>query len=154
MNPKTPNQKIIVSNKKAYHEYFILDKYTAGLVLVGTEVKALRAGKANISEAWIDIENDEAFLLGAHISPYSHGNQFNHNETRKRKLLLKKKEIIDLESALSQKGLTIVALQLFLQDSLFKIEIALAKGKKLHDKRDASAAKDANRDIQRAMRRN
>lgn len=143
--------KIIVNNKKAFHEYEVMDRLVAGLVLLGTEVKSLRLGKANLNEAWIDLKNHEAFLVSSHIGHYTHGNIANHLETRPRKLLLKHKEILKLEESMFQKGLTIIPLKLFFKRSLVKIEIALARGKKHYDKRESAKKHSAERDMQRAL---
>ncbi|MEZ4741692.1 MAG: SsrA-binding protein SmpB [Bdellovibrionota bacterium] len=145
--------KIIAKNRKAFHEYNIFDKFEAGLVLKGTEVKSIRAGKINLTDGWVDFRDDEAFLHNVHISPYTHGNIFNHEERRQRKLLLQKREIIKLLNSVQQKGYSIVPIKVYLKGQLVKVEIALAKGKKLHDKRAASKEKDANKEIARAMRK-
>jgi SsrA-binding protein len=145
---------IISSNRKAFHEYTIMDKYEAGIALVGTEVKSARAGKVNLSDGWVHIDaNDEAFLMDAHISKYTHGNLMNHEETRPRKLLMNRKEIIKLTQKIEEKGLTVVPLKMYFKDSWIKLEIGVAKGKKAHDKRDAAKEREANRSIQRTMRR-
>lgn len=144
--------KIISNNKKAFHEYEITEKIEAGIELKGTEVKSLRNGKVNLSDGWISIENEEAILKQTHISHYTHGNIFNHNETRERKLLLHKKEIYKLERAIATKGLTLVPLKIYLKKGWFKVEIGLGKGKKLHDKRQSAKKKDADRQIARAMK--
>ncbi len=145
-------EKILVSNKKATYEYFVLDKFSAGVVLLGTEVKSLRLGKGNLTDAWVDIDNGEAYLVDCHISQYTHGNIYNHGEKRRRKLLLNKNEIAKLEEAVAQKGLTIVALKIFTQKHFIKVEIATARGKKLYDKRAANQEKTAERDLRRIMR--
>jgi SsrA-binding protein len=144
--------KIIANNKKAFHEYEITEKLEAGVELQGTEVKSLRNGKVNLSDGWINIENEEAILKQVHISHYTHGNIFNHNETRERKLLLHKKEILKMERAIATKGLTLVPLKIYLKKGWVKIEIGLGKGKKLHDKRQSAKKKDADRQIARAMK--
>lgn len=144
--------KIIHNNKKAYHNYNIGDKWEAGLVLQGTEVKSLRLGKANLSDGWVDIVNDEAILKDVHIGQYSHGNRENHEEKRWRKLLLHKKEIAKMERHTSEKGFSLVPLKIYFKDSRVKIEIGIGKGKKLHDKRESSKEKDSKRDIGRIMR--
>lgn len=141
--------KLIANNKKAYHEYFILENLEAGLSLVGTEVKALRMGKGSVKESFIKIENGEMFIYGMHISPYEKGNIFNRDPLRVRKLLLHKYEIEKLQSKTKEKGMTIVPLKIYFKDSLVKIEIGLAKGKKTHDKRQTIAAKDQLREAQR-----
>ncbi len=145
--------KLIANNKKARHEYFIEDVIEVGLVLKGTEVKSIRMGKANIKEAYAVIKQGEIFIQGMHISPYEMGNRFNEDPMRVRKLLLHKKEINKLIGLTQQKGYTLTPLRLYLNEKgLVKLEIGIAKGKKLHDKRHDLAKKDANRDIQRALR--
>ena len=144
--------KIITSNRKAFHEYTISDKVEAGIALTGTEVKSAREGRVNLSDGWVDIRDDEAFLVDAQISHYSHGNQMNHEEKRRRKLLLKRKEIIKLEEKIGEKGFTVVPLKMYFKGQHIKVEIGLGKGKKLHDKRQSAKKKEADRDIQRAMR--
>ena len=145
-------KKLIANNKKAYHDYFILEKYEAGIVLHGTEVKSLRMGKCSIKEAFIRIEDGEMFIYGMHISPYEFGNRFNHDETRDRKLLMHKQEIQKLEQSARVKGYTVVPVRIYLYKGLAKLEIALAKGKNLHDKRESQKAKDAQREIQKALK--
>jgi len=145
--------KLITNNRKAFHEYTISDKYEAGLVLTGTEVKSARAGKVNLSEGWVEIDdNGEAFLRETHIAKYSHGTYMNHEETRPRKLLLSRRELAKLAEQTAEKGLTVVPLKMYFKDQFIKVEIGVARGKKLHDKRDSAAAREANRDIARAMR--
>ncbi|PWJ51288.1 SsrA-binding protein SmpB [Faecalicatena contorta] len=141
--------KLIANNKKAYHDYFILEKYEAGVVLHGTEVKSLRMGQCSIKEAFIRIENGEMFLHGMHVSPYEKGNIFNKDPLRVRKLLLHKNEINKLFGKMKEKGNTLVPLRVYFSGSLVKIEIGLAKGKKLYDKRDDIAKKDQKREAQR-----
>lgn len=145
--------KIIAKNKKAYHDYEVGDKYEAGLVLVGTEVKSLRAGKTNLTDAWVEVGDGQAILRDAQISPYSHGNIFNHGEKRPRKLLLHKAEINRLERAVHEKGLSIVPTQIYFKDQYVKIEIAVARGKKEYDKRHATKQRDVNREIAKAIKR-
>lgn len=147
-------RKILISNKKANFEYQILEKFEAGIELQGTEVKSLREGKGNLKESWVGIDNGEVYLKQAHISHYTFGNAMNHEETRPRKLLLHRKEILKLEKAVEAKGLTLVPLHVYLRGQLVKVEIALGKGKKLHDKRESAKEKDANRQIERAMKHN
>ena len=146
--------KIIVQNKKVIHDYFVEETYEAGIELVGTEVKSLRAGKANLKDSYIDIKNGEAFLHGMHISPYEHGNIFNRDPERVRKLLLHKREIMKLFGLVKQEGYTLVPTKAYFSGSNIKIEVALAKGKKLYDKRDTAAKRDSDRKIQRALREN
>lgn len=147
-----PEGKLIANNKKAYHDYFILEKYEAGIVLHGTEVKSLRMGQCSIKEAYIRIENGEMFLCGMHISPYEKGNIFNKDPLRVRKLLLHKNEINKLFGKMKEKGNTLVPLKVYFGGSLVKVEIGLAKGKKLYDKRDDIAKKDQKREAQREFK--
>lgn len=146
--------KLIAQNKKAYHDYFIEESYEAGLVLVGTEVKSVRGGSANIKESFIRIDNGEAFIYNMNINPYDHGNIFNGDPTRKRKLLLHRKQIAELQSGVMRDGMTIMPLRVYIKGSLIKMQIGLAKGKKLHDKRRDIAKKDAQRQIQRNFKEN
>ena len=141
--------KLIANNKKAYHDYFIEDKYEAGIELYGTEIKSLRMGKCSVKESYIRIENGEVFIVGMHISPYEKGNIFNRDPLRTRKLLLHRQEIRKLGGKLTEQGYTIVPLQVYLKGSLVKVEIGLAKGKKLYDKRQDIAKKDARREAER-----
>jgi len=145
-------KKIISTNKKAFHDYNILEKYTAGMVLTGTEIKSIRAGKVNLKDSFARIENNEVWLYKAHISPYDMGNIYNHDPERKRKLLLNKREILKLSGKLKETGLTLIPLELSIQNGWAKLEIGLAKGKKLYDKRDTIAKKTAKREIERAMK--
>lgn len=144
--------KIISQNKKAYHDYFVEEKYEAGVELFGTEVKSIRAGKVNVKEAYCDIKDGEVFVVGMHISPYEQGNIFNKDPLRPKKLLLHKREILKLFGLVSQKGYTLVPLQVYLSNSRVKIEIGLCRGKKLYDKRDDMARNDAKRDMERAFK--
>ena len=144
--------KIIASNKKAYHEYFIHDTYEAGIQLTGTEIKSIRDSKANINDAYISIKNNEAFIIGMHIAKYSMGNIFNHKETRDRKLLLHKREILKLSQKIQLKGLTIVPLKLYIEKGLAKLEIGVAEGKKLYDKREDLKKKEQIRKIEVSMK--
>ncbi len=141
--------KLIANNKKAYHDFFILDTYEAGISLHGTEVKSLRMGKCSIKESFIRIENGEVFIYGMHISPYEKGNIFNKDPLRVKKLLLHKAEINKLLGKIKEKGFSIVPLKVYLKGSLVKVEIGLAKGKKLYDKRDDIAKKDQKREAER-----
>lgn len=147
--------KILIKNKKARHEYFIEEVFEAGIALAGSEVKSIRGGKANITDAFVRIQNGEAFIHGMHISPYEKGSVYNAEPTRSRKLLLHKKEIIKLHSVVTQKGLTLVPLAVYLKKGLVKIEIGVARGKKLYDKRRSIAERDAERkkEIARKMAR-
>ena len=142
-------EKLIANNKKAYHDFFILDTYEAGLALAGTEVKSLRMGKCSIKESFIRIENGEVFIYGMHISPYEKGNIFNKDPQRVRKLLLHRSEINKLLAKTKEKGMAIGPLKVYLNGSLVKVEIGLARGKKLYDKRDDIAKKDQKREAER-----
>ena len=141
--------KLIANNKKAYHDYFILETYEAGISLAGTEVKSMRMGKCSIKESFIRIENGEVFVYGMHISPYEKGNIFNKDPLRVRKLLLHRQEINKLLRKMKEKGMTLVPLKVYLKGSLVKVEIGMAKGKKLYDKRADIAKKDQAREAQR-----
>lgn len=149
---KKKGRKIIASNRKARYEYFIEDTLEAGLVLKGTEVKSIRQGKINIQEGYAIIENGQAYIYSVHISPYEHGNIQNVDSIRKRKLLLHKREINKLEALIMQKGYTLIPLSIYLRNGLVKVELAVGKGKKLYDKRDVIAKKDANRRIEREFK--
>lgn len=144
--------KLIANNKKAYHDYFIEEKYEAGLVLHGTEVKSMRMGKCSIKEAFIRIENGEVYAYGMHISPYEKGNIFNKDPLRPKKLLLHKQQIRKLVGSSSEKGYTLVPLQVYFKDGRAKIEIGLAKGKKLYDKRQDIARKDQKREAEKELK--
>ena len=145
-------KKIICINKKASHEYFVETKYEAGLVLRGTEVKSLREGRANLKESYAKPKDGEVFLYNCHISPYSHGNQLNHDPVRPRKLLLHKREIRKLIGKVAERGYTLVPLSLYFTGGKAKLELGLAKGKKLHDKRQAMKERDANREMERVFK--
>ncbi len=142
-------RKLIANNKKVYHDYFLEEIYEAGIELVGTEVKSLRTGKCSIKESFIHIDDGEVMIYGMHISPYEKGNIFNRDPLRPRKLLLHKSEIRKMLGKIAQKGYTIVPVQVYFKGSLVKVEIALAKGKKLYDKRQDIAKKDAKREAER-----
>ncbi len=144
--------KNIATNKKASHDYFILDTYECGIVLKGTEIKSVRANKVNISDAYALIRNGEMFVINMHISKYNHGNLFNHEETRTRKLLLHKKQIIKLESKVNQDSLTLIPTKVYMEQGLCKVEIALAKGKKQYDKRQSLKEKDASRRMDKVLK--
>lgn len=144
--------KVIANNKKAYHDYFILEKFEAGIALTGTEIKSIRGGNVNLKDSWVSVKEGEAFVLGMHISPYEKGNIFNKDPLRVRKLLLHKREIHKLIGQVTLDGHSIVPLSLYLKGSKAKLEIAVVKGKKLYDKRDDAAKKDARRDMERAVR--
>ena len=147
------NDKMVANNKKAYHDYFILDKIETGIALHGTEVKSLRMGKCSIKESFIRIENGEVFIYGMHISPYEKGNIFNKDPLRVRKLLLHKSEINKLIGKTKEKGMAIVPLKVYFKGSLVKVEIGLAKGKKLYDKRQDIAKKDQRREAERDFKK-
>lgn len=146
------NVKLIANNKKAFHDYFIEDKYEAGISLAGTEVKSLRQGKCSIKESFIRIEKGEVFIYGMHISPYEKGNIFNKDPLRVRKLLLHKYEINKMAGKIAEKGYTLVPLQVYFRGSLVKVEIGLAKGKKLYDKRQDIAKKDQKREAEKEFK--
>ena len=145
-------KKLIANNKKAYHDYFIEEKYEAGISLAGTEVKSLRMGRCSIKEAFIRIEHDEVFVYNMHISPYEKGNIFNKDPLRVRKLLLHRQEIRKIQGHITQKGYTSVPLSVYFSGSLVKVEIGLAKGKKLYDKRQDIAKKDQRREAERKFK--
>ena len=144
--------KLVANNKKAYHDYFIDDKIEAGIELSGTEVKSIRMGKCSVKESFIKIEKGEMFIYGMHISPYEKGNIFNKDSLRVRKLLLHKVEIRKLEAKVAEKGYTLVPLQVYFKGSLVKVEVGLARGKKLYDKRQDIAKKDQKREAEREFK--
>lgn len=144
--------KVIAQNKKARHDYHIEETYEAGIVLQGTEIKSIRAGKVSIKDAFARIENGEVFLYNMHISPYEQGNRYNHDPLRTRKLLLHRREISKLIGATKEQGYALVPLKIYLKDGFAKIELALAKGKKLFDKRENLKKRDAQREIEKAFR--
>lgn len=146
------NFKLLANNKKAYFDYFIEDKWEAGISLYGTEVKSIRMGKVSIKESYIKIENGEVFVYNMHVSPYEKGNIFNRDPIRVRKLLLHRAEINKLSGKITEKGYTLVPLQIYIKDGLVKVEIGLAKGKKLYDKRDSIAKKDVRRENEREFK--
>ncbi len=145
-------EKLVASNKKAYHDYFILDKLEAGISLLGTEVKAIREGRINLKDSYAMIKSGEPFLLNCHISPYSHGNRENHDPTRTRKLLLHAQEIRRLIGKTQEKGLTLVPLRVYLRRGRIKVELGLARGKKLYDKRETERRKEADRESRAAIK--
>lgn len=145
-------EKLIASNKKALHEYFVVQKLEAGVVLTGTEVKALRDGKANLKDAYVIFKNGEAYLFGLHISPYSHGNIQNHEPDRTRKLLLHRRELEKLHSQTAEKGLTVVPLRLYFKGARVKAEIAVVRGKRQYDKRDTERTRELDREAAAAMK--
>src|SRR5436190_22381329 len=145
-------EKLIASNKKAFHDYFVLQKFEAGLALMGTEVKSLRAGRANLKDSYVTFKDGEAFLFAAHISPYSHGNLQNHEPERTRKLLLHRREIEKLRSQTVEKGLTVVPLRLYFKGGRVKVEIAVVRGKKQYDKRETEKKREAERETAAAIK--
>lgn len=147
-----PGQKLIASNRKAFHDYFVLQKLEAGVSLTGTEVKSLREGRANLKDSYVDIENGEAWLRAAHISPYTHGNLQNHDPERKRKLLLHRREIEKLRVQTAEKGLTIVPLRLYFKGSRVKAEIAVVRGKRQFDKRESEKKREVERELAAARK--
>lgn len=149
MAEKKTGGKIIAQNKKAFHDYFVDEKYEAGIALYGTEVKSLRAGAVNLKDSYCHIEGGEIFAVGMHISPYEQGNIFNRDPLREKKLLMHKREIMKLHGLISREGYTLVPLSLYFSGSHVKVEVGLCRGKKLYDKRDAAAKKQADRDIER-----
>lgn len=144
--------KIIAQNRKAYHDYFVEEKYEAGISLAGTEVKSLRLGQVNLKDAYCRTDGHEIFVIGMHISPYEKGNIFNKDPMRERKLLMHKREILKLQARVMQDGVALIPLSLYFKDSRVKVELGLCKGKKLHDKRDSEADRESKRDIDRAMK--
>lgn len=153
-NNKSGGRKIVAQNKKAYHDYFVDEKYEAGVELFGTEVKSIRAGTVNLKDSYCTVRNGELFALGIHISPYEKGNIFNREPLREKRLLMHKKEILKLFNLVGQKGYTLVPLSIYFSGSKVKVEVGLCRGKKLYDKREALAEKQANREIDRRMRDN
>jgi len=152
MSPKETGVKQIAQNRKAYHDYFILERYEAGIELFGTEVKSIRAGNVNLKDSFCIVKNGELFVRNMHISPYEKGNIFNRDPLRPKRLLMHKREINRLQGRLQQEGLALVPLSVYLKNSRVKVELALCKGKKLHDKRDAAARRDAGREMQKAIK--
>ncbi len=142
----------VATNKKAYHDYFVLEKYEAGIELFGTEIKSIRAGRVNLKDSFCSVDDGEIFVIGMHISPYEMGNRFNRDPLRKKKLLLHKKEIMKLFGESQQQGLSIIPLELYIKNGRAKLSIGLCKGKKLYDKRAVQAKKDANRTIEREFK--
>ena len=151
---KTENFKTISENRKARHEYFVLESMETGIELMGTEVKSLRLGQVNLKDSWCSIDNGELFIKGMHISPYEKGNIFNRDPLRVRKLLMHRKEINRLFGKIKQDGLTLIPLSLYFKGSIVKVQLGLCKGKKLYDKREDAARKDAKRQIERAVKNN
>lgn len=148
----TEKEKVIATNREAYHNYFILETYEAGIQLTGTEVKSARAGKVTLKDGYVRVADGEAWLLNVHISPYTHGNRQNHEPDRDRRLLLHKKEIERLFSKIREKGLTLVPTRFYFKGNLIKCEIGLARGKKLYDKRESEARRDQDREARAALK--
>lgn len=146
------NSRTVAQNKKAYHDYFVLEEYESGIELFGTEVKSIRQGRVNLKDAWCSIDNGEIFVNGMHISPYEQGNIFNRDPLRKKKLLMHKKEIHKLYGTIKQQGLTLIPLSVYFNKGKAKIKVGLCKGKKIYDKRDVAAKKEANRSIDREIK--
>ena len=144
--------KEITANRKAFHEYFVLERYEAGIELAGTEVKSVRAGNVNLKDSFCTVKDGELFIRGMHISPYEHGNIFNKDPVRPRRLLMHKREIVKLNARVMQDGVALIPLSLYFKDSRVKVELGLCKGKKLHDKRDSEADRQTKRDIDRVMK--
>ena len=152
MSPKASGVKQIAQNRKAFHDYFVLERFEAGIELCGTEVKSIRAGTLNLKDSYCTIKDGQLFVRSMHISPYEKGNIFNRDPLRPRRLLMHKREINKLAAKLQQDGLALVPLSVYFKDSRVKLELGLCKGKKLYDKRDADAKKTANREIERTMK--
>ena len=150
--PHQQGIKTVSQNRKAYHDYFIEDKYECGIALFGTEVKSIRQGKVNLKESWAQIRNGEIWIEGMHISPYEQGNIFNRDPLRPKKLLMHRYEIRKLDILVMRQGFTLIPLEMYLKDGKVKIQLGLCKGKQIHDKRESIAKKDTQREIQRAMR--
>ena len=149
---RSKGTKTIAENRKARHEYFVLEAFEAGIELVGTEVKSIRQGGVNLKDSWCDIKNGEIFVQGMHISPYEKGNIFNRDPLRVRRLLMHKREIMKLNAAIQQQGMTLVPLELYFSGSRVKVAVGLCRGKKLYDKRDDAAKRDMQRDIERHLK--
>lgn len=149
---KQQGTKEIAQNRKAFHDYFVLERYEAGIELAGTEVKSIRAGQVNLKDSYCTIKNGEIFVRGMHVSPYEKGNIFNRDPVRVRRLLMHKREINKLNAEVMQQGVALIPISLYFKDSKVKMELGVCKGKKLYDKREASAKKDAQRDMDRIMK--
>ena len=152
--PHQKGIKPVAQNRKAFHDYFVEERYECGIELFGTEVKSMRQGRVNLKESWARIHGGEVFVEGMHISPYEQGNQFNRDPLRPKRLLLHKREIRKLDGLVARQGYTLVPPEVYLKDGRMKLQLGLCKGKAEHDKRDAAAKRDANREIQKALRRN
>ncbi len=152
MAEKHPGIKIVTQNKKAYHDYFVEEKYEAGIELFGTEVKSIRGGGINLKDSYCRVEGGELYAIGIHVSPYEHGNIFNREPLRDRRLLMHKREIMKLQGLMTQKGYTLVPLAVYFKNSRLKVELGLCRGKKLYDKRDSIAKAESDREIERRMK--
>ena len=145
-------EKVLAANRSAFHEYHISDKFEAGIALTGTEVKSVMGGRVQLKESYVAVRDGEAYLFNAHISPYSHGNRENHEPLRTRKLLLHKREILRLDEAAAKQGMTLVATRAYLKNGRIKIEVGVARGKKLYDKRETLRRKEAQREVERSVK--
>ncbi|MGI5935850.1 MAG: SsrA-binding protein SmpB [Oscillospiraceae bacterium] len=152
MSPKAKGVKQVATNKKAFHDYYVLERFEAGIELSGTEVKSIRQGKINLKDSYCIIKNGELFVRGMHISPYEKGNIFNRDPVRPRRLLMHKREIVRLHGSVMREGMALIPLSVYFKNSLVKVEIGLCKGKKLYDKRQADAEREAKRDMERTIR--
>ena len=150
--PKQQGSKKIADNRKAFHEYFVLERFEAGIELAGTEVKSIRAGQVNLKDSFCTVKDGELFVRGMHVSPYEHGNIFNKDPVRPRRLLMHKREITKLGDRIAQEGVALIPLRLYLKDSRVKVELGLCKGKKLYDKRESDARREAERDMDRVRK--
>jgi len=152
MSPKATGVKVAAQNRKAFHDYFVLERFETGIELSGTEVKSIRAGALNLKDAYCSIKDGELFVRSMHISPYEKGNIFNRDPVRPRRLLMHKREIMKLSARVAQDGLTLIPLSVYMKDSRVKLEVGLCQGKKLHDKRESEAARGAVREMERAIK--
>lgn len=152
MSPKAQGIKQAAANRKAFHDYYVLDRYEAGIELFGTEVKSIRAGTLNLKDSYCIVKDGEIYVRGMHISPYENGNIFNRDPDRSRRLLMHKKEILRLGARVSQEGVALIPLSVYFKDSRVKVEVGLCKGKKLYDKRESDAKRDAKRSMDRALK--
>lgn len=150
--PHQQGIKVVAQNRKAYHDYFVDEKYECGIALFGTEVKSIRLGKVNLKESWALVRKSEVWIEGMHISPYEQGNIFNRDPLRARKLLLHRSEIRKLDALVMRQGYTLIPLELYFRDGRVKVQLGLCKGKQLHDKRDSLARRDSDREIRRVLR--
>lgn len=147
-----PDEKSVATNRKAYHDYFIEETYEAGIALTGTEIKSIRAGRVNLRDSYAQVKDGEIWLQNAHVSPYEHGNRANHDPKRPRRLLMHKREILRLQASTQERGFTLVPLRMYIKRNRAKVEIGLARGKKLYDKRAAIAERDSDRALRRALK--